>query len=118
MSLRLKAKFWVAAYLRQVQLSDAFATVARHGDDDAGHIFIRVMDHDGRSGLLSATTDIDGNRVWRVVQALTKMESNLDELLEREIKRDSDCWIIDVEDRLGHHYLTEKIEGSFVSTDG
>ena len=109
MNLRLKAKFWVAAYLRQVQLSDAFATVARHGDDDAGHIFIRVMDRDGRCGLLSAATDLDGNRAWRVIQALSEVEDSFEDLLQREILRDSDCWIIDVEDRLGHHYLTEKI---------
>ena len=38
--MRLKSEIWVKAYLRRCTVNGAMAVVVRHGDDDAGAIFI------------------------------------------------------------------------------
>src|SRR5690606_4754640 len=42
-AMRLKAEIWIKAYLRRCNAEGAFAVVVRHGDDDAGAIFIKVL---------------------------------------------------------------------------
>ncbi|MFM7085289.1 MAG: DUF1491 family protein, partial [Hyphomicrobium sp.] len=46
-SARLKSGLWVRAYIRRCQSEGVPAVVVRHGDDDAGAIFIRVNYLDG-----------------------------------------------------------------------
>ena len=41
--MRLKSEIWVKAYLRRCAVAGASGVVARHGDDDAGAIFIKVV---------------------------------------------------------------------------
>ena len=45
--MRLKAEIWIKAYIRRCAAAGAAAVVVRHGDDDAGAIFIRVSRLDG-----------------------------------------------------------------------
>ena len=49
--MRLKAEIWIKAYIRRCAAAGAAAVVVRHGDDDAGAIFIRVSRLDGTSLL-------------------------------------------------------------------
>ena len=48
--MRLKSEIWVKAYLRRCTVNGASGVVARHGDDDAGAIFIKIM----RADLMAA----------------------------------------------------------------
>ncbi len=63
--MRLRAEFWVKAYIRRCAVEGASAVVVRHGDDDAGAIFIKVDRLDGTcavfgpapAGLVGAESD-------------------------------------------------------------
>ena len=44
--MRLKSEIWVKAYLRRCTVNGASGVVARHGDDDAGAIFIKIVRQD------------------------------------------------------------------------
>ena len=46
-AMRLRTEFWVKGYLRRCVVEGASAVVVRHGDDDAGAIFIKVNRLDG-----------------------------------------------------------------------
>ena len=68
--MRLKAEIWVKAYVRRCAVEGVAAVVVRHGDDDAGAIFIRINRLDGTSLLfgparrgLTAPSTIAGG--WR-----------------------------------------------------
>ncbi len=108
--MRLRTEIWVKAYIRRCAVTGAMAVVVRHGDDDAGAVFIRINRLDGTSlvygpapaGLESAALD----RQW--VPSLGPgghPDDVADRLLTREAEFDPDIWVIEVEDRNGRHFL-------------
>lgn len=109
--LRLKTSIWVAAYIRRCAVEHVPAVVARHGDDDAGAIFIRISRLDGTGLLLSpAPAGLDGaetERRWVGGGAAGLGEADIDVRLATETRFDPDLWIIEVEDRRGRHFLDD-----------
>jgi len=113
--MRLRAEFWVKAYLRRCAMEGASAVVVRHGDDDAGAIFIKVNRLDGTCLLFgpapAGLTGAESDRRWVArVSAQGVAESEADALLAREASFDSDLWLVEVEDRRGRHFLDEHLE--------
>ena len=112
--MRLRAEFWVKAYIRRCAIEGASAVVVRHGDDDAGAIFIKVDRLDGicrvfgpaPAGLEGAESD----RRWIALLSPDGVDlAKADEFLSREARFDSDMWLIEVEDRLGRHFLDDSL---------
>ena len=118
--MRLKSEIWVKAYVRRCAVAGAFAVVVRHGDDDAGAIFIRISRLDGTSLLFGpAPAGFDGaaeDRQWVALGPAGAMpDADVDQFLAREAKFDTDLWLIEVEDRAGRHFLGEE---HLVTPDG
>ena len=115
--MRLKAEFWIKAYLRTAMSGGAFATVVRHGDDDSGAIFIKVARLDGTAALyVPAPTGFSGadstqERLWVLGLAPGTKETDVEARLANELRFDPDAWVIEVEDRLARHFL----DGSIVA---
>jgi hypothetical protein len=112
--MRLRAEFWVKAYIRRCAVEGASAVVVRHGDDDAGAIYIKVDRLDGTCQLyVPAPAGLDGaesDRRWLVRLASGSEDgAKTDEFLAREAKFDSDLWVIEVEDRRGRHFLDDSL---------
>jgi len=106
--MRLKAEIWVKAYIRSCSVAGAMAVVVRHGDDDAGAIFIKVSRLDGTASLygpaFAGFEGAESDRRWAKLIG-DAPEYEVDERLTREHKFDSDLWIVEVEDRGGRHFL-------------
>jgi len=113
MNLRLKSELYVQALVRRVQSGMGAAYVLRRGDKDAGGIFVRVNRLDGTAGVLNMFTDMDGAQSFRVVLALGSDEAESDALIAREMQRDPDMWVVDIEDAQGRHFLEGRIEGQW-----
>jgi hypothetical protein len=114
--MRLKSSIWVKAYVRRCQVAGVSAYIVRHGDDDAGAIFIRINRLDGSSDLFgpapAGLADLNLERQWmRHGKGDPLPDSKADGILEREIRFDSDLWIVEVEDREGRHFLDGSIAG-------
>ena len=108
--MRLRSDIWVKAYLRAVATQGAHAVVVRHGDDDAGAIYIKVVAQDRTARAFGpAPAGLDGAEQERKWIALTSKaaacERDIDYLLEREAEFDPDLWIVEVEDREGRCFL-------------
>lgn len=117
--MRLRAEFWVKAYLRRAALEGASAVVVRHGDDDAGAIFIKVSRLDGTCLLFGPApagfSGAESDRRWIAYHALQGIpESEADAVLAREAGFDSDLWLIEVEDRGGRHFLDDQLDTTTV----
>lgn len=113
--MRLKAEIWVKAYIRACAVAGAFAVVVRHGDDDAGAIFIKVARLDRTATLygpaFAGFSGAETDRLWMTLMQ-DAPEFEVDERLERERGFDSDIWVVEVEDRDGRHFL-----GDFLGSD-
>lgn len=112
--MRLKSSIWVKAYVRRCAVAGVSAYVVRHGDDDAGTIFIRINRLDGTSNLFgpapAGLADTDLDRQWMTIgNGHSVSDQDAEKMLEREISFDSDAWIIEVEDREGRSFLGDYI---------
>ena len=114
--MRLKSEIWVKAYIRRCAVAGAAAVVVKHGDDDAGAIYIRISRLDGQAALFGpAPTGLSGadfDRRW--VSLLGEgfvSEAEVHNYLEREARFDSDLWVVEVEDRQGRHLLGDDLMG-------
>lgn len=110
--MRLKAGIWIKAYIRLLASKGLMAVVVRHGDDDAGAVFIRVNRLDGSSLLFGpAPAGLEEAQTDRPMMALfdgrAVPDEDADAYLERQRKFDSDLWIVEVESRGGCHHLDD-----------
>ncbi len=108
--MRLRSDIWVKAYLRTCSVQGAHGVVVRHGDDDAGAIYIKISRLDGTASVYGpAPAGLDGasgERKWVLLtRDLFAPERDIDQLLIRESEFDPDLWIIEVEDRSGRSFL-------------
>lgn len=105
----LSTDLWVSALIRRAELAGAFATVARKGDPRAGTVIVKAFDTSNRRArLYSEAFGPDGERLWMQPME-SEFESELDEYLQRQIGYDPDLWIVEIEDREGRHFITEKV---------
>jgi len=107
--LLLSSDVWVAALIRRAEIGGAFATVARKGDARAGTVIVKVFDTSNRRArLYSEAFGPDGERLW-MQPVESESEAELDAYLQRQIRYDPDLWIVEIEDREGRHFITEKV---------
>jgi hypothetical protein len=107
--MRLRTEFWVKGYLRRCAIEGASAVVVRHGDDDAGAIFIKVNRLNGTCLVFGPAPA--GDRRWVACLALEGVrEAAADSFLAREAGFDSDLWVVEVEDPAGRHFLDDQLD--------
>lgn len=110
MGLRLRTDFWVAALRRRAEAAGAYVSIARRGADEAGAVFVMVDRRDGRFDLYGPAPQsvFDGERPSDRLFSIV-MEAGTDEemrtRIEREVRFDTDLWLIDIEDRKGRAFL-------------
>jgi hypothetical protein len=112
--VRVKSEIWVKGYLRRCQVQGVSAVVARRGDEHAGAIYICLNRLDGTVKLYGpAPAGLEGGdteRRW--VSCFTTgfiTEAEAASYLARQVKFDSDIWIVEVEDRAGRHFLGDAV---------
>ncbi|MGC1356519.1 MAG: DUF1491 family protein [Xanthobacteraceae bacterium] len=110
--MRLKTSLWAAAYLRRCDVEGVSAVVRRRGADDAGAVFVRVNRLDGTSDLFGPAPQSSFEAAEGAARAFspslataTVPDARVEEYLARQMKFDSDLWIIEVEDRAGRNFL-------------
>jgi hypothetical protein len=110
--LRLRTDIWVAAYMRTIEVGGGFATLRRRGAAEAGAVFVVVDRLDGRVALFAPgpSDETLERRFVRAHKAEWIDSAEISARLEREVKRDPDAWIVDVERRDGAHGL-DVVEG-------
>jgi hypothetical protein len=109
--LLLSSDLWVSALIRRAELGGAFATVARKGDARAGTVIVKALDTASRRArLYSEAFGPDGERLW-MQPVESEVESELDAYIQRQAGYDPDLWVVEIEDREGRHFITEKVAG-------
>jgi hypothetical protein len=109
--MRVKSSIWVAAYLRRCQTENIFGVVRRRGAEEAGAIFVKLALLDGNALLFTPapqTAYDEGRPTDRVFAQSTPApvaEPAVEDRLAKEIRFDSDIWIVEIEDRAGRHFL-------------
>lgn len=100
--MRLTSEMWTSALLRRVFSEGSFGAIERRGAGEAGAIFIKARGRDGVTRLFGPAPQSffeeerpDDRRFEE--RLATGSEFELQESLQRELKFDSDIWIIEIE---------------------
>ncbi|MEZ6001466.1 DUF1491 family protein [Hyphomonas sp.] len=109
---RLPTRLWIEALIRRAEVAGASGFIVQHGDDDRGDVLLKVARLDGTAAAYVPSMDMDGNRIFMnlAAQGVGPEEREVDDYVARARKRDSDLWVIEIEDREGRHFLTEHVE--------
>jgi len=110
----LKTDFWVSALIRRAEIAGVFVAIARKGDGDAGAVLVKVATLDGRARLYAPARAGEEERVWLDLSAgaLGDQESDVDAYARRRAETDPDLWVVEIEDKKGRTFLTERIDKS------
>ncbi len=100
---RLKTEFWAAALMRRWNNgADVTAMLVKRGDRDAGAVVLKISRLDGTAYVLDQTTTAEGRRAWlRATGAGAIADTDAEAYIRRQLKRDPDLWVIEIEDRHG-----------------
>ncbi|CAD5298820.1 conserved hypothetical protein [Bosea sp. 62] len=100
---RLTSDFWVSAYLRQAAHDGFVAVLRRRGAREAGAIFVKLDRLDGTAVLYGpapqALADEAGARRFQLVLDADPLA--IEDRVEREVRFDSDLWLVEIENRAG-----------------
>ena len=108
--LLLSTDVWAGALIRRAELEGAYATVVRKGDARGGAVIVKAYNTADRTArLYTEATGQDGEPLW-IQPVVSEMESELDAYIERQRRYDPDLWVVEIEDRQGRHFLTEKVQ--------
>ncbi len=108
----MKTEIWVKAYLRRVMSEGIAGYVAASGDDFAGAIYIHIDNLDGSHWLFgpapAGLEETSLERRWSPCfdNAPVSKEQAETYLLQQRTY-DPDLWIVEIEDRLGRHFLDD-----------
>ncbi|MCP4709307.1 MAG: DUF1491 family protein [Planctomycetes bacterium] len=105
-SSKIKAGLWVQAQIRVCDLNCIPIMVRQKGDPDSGAILLKL--DRGRAGcsVLSQVRDLDGNPGWMYGGGGEIIgESDAESYIKRQIDRDPDLWVIEIEDMQGRYEL-------------
>lgn len=107
MPREIAASLWVSALLRRASVAGAFATIVHRGDEDRGDVLVKVTRARGEAVLYAPAFNPDGPAEFEQLSA--EDEAGVDALIGKRLKMDRDLWVIEIEDRAGRHFLTEKV---------
>lgn len=109
---RLPTRIWIDALIRRAQLAGSSAFVLQHGDDDRGDVLVKVAHLDGTAAAYAPSMDMQGERIFLNLsaQGVGPVEADVDAYVRRARDRDSDLWIIEIEDRERRTFLTEPVQ--------
>ncbi len=107
----LPVHLWVSALVRRAQLAGAFATVVHRGDDERGDVVVKVTHARGKAQLYAPAFNPEGPTEFeRLPEGVSDPEeADVDALIAKRREFDRDLWVIEIEDREGRHFLTEKV---------
>lgn len=99
---RLKTKLQVLAAVRLCSVHAIPIVVARRGDEDAGTILIKLNQLERGFMVLAQTRTGSGDLAWmRATGELPVDEPTADAYIARQVRRDPDVWVVEIEDREG-----------------
>jgi GMP synthase (glutamine-hydrolysing) len=100
MEARLKTKLQIMAAVRLCSVHAIPIMIVRRGDEDAGAILVKVNRRELGFTVLAQTRTGFGDLAWmRATGEVPVDEATADAYIARQVQRDPDLWVVEIEDR-------------------
>jgi hypothetical protein len=107
---RLQTALWVQAHIRRADLAGIAMVVLRRGDAQGGSVLVKLNRREAGCMVLSQSRTPEGELVFlRGTGAEPVTEEEADAYIARQLRYDSDLWVIEIDDRDGRHPFEERI---------
>ena len=109
-SSKIKAGLWVQAQIRQCDINVIPLMVRQKGDPDSGAILLKLDLGEAGCSVLSQVRDVEGNPGWMYGGGGELIsDSDAESYIKRQIGRDPDLWVVEIEDPQKRYELDGKI---------
>ena len=99
---RLPTELWVSAHVRRYSLEGIPVAIIKRGDQHRGTVIIKMNRLEKGCAILTQTSDYNGNIAWlAALDGNLVSEAEAEAYIERQVARDTDLWVVEVEDRAG-----------------
>jgi len=106
----LTAAMWVSAHIRRCLSLGIPAVLVRRGDEKAGTVLIKWNRFSAGCQVLSPSRNAQGRRIWIArAGAEPSPEADTDAYIARQLSRDPDLWVLEIEDMEGRYDLGEPV---------
>ncbi len=110
MVMGLTTGLWVSAQVRICDLNFIPATIVRKGDPDVGTVLVKVNRFEQGVTVFAQASTIDDAPAWsRGSGPKPVTEAEADAYIARQVGRDPDVWVLEIEDRKSAYVLDGKI---------
>jgi hypothetical protein len=110
MVMGLTTRLWVSAQVRLCDRAFLPATVVRSGDSDAGTVLIKVNRFEQGVTVYTQANAFDDGPSWsRGTGPNPVPEAEADAYIARQVARDPDVWVLEIEDRKGVYKIDGKV---------
>lgn len=107
---RLPTALWVQAHLRRCAADGTPAYVLRKGDPTGGLVILKVTVPFRGSKLYAQSRDPEGRLAWLPgLNGALVPEPEAAAYVERQVNRDPDLWVIEIDSRDGSHPFEGKV---------
>lgn len=107
---RLKTRLWIQAQIRLCDIESIPAVVVHRGDADAGAVLLKINRLGDGCEVLTRFRGLDGEAGWmRGTGPDPVMEQEADDYVRRQLDRDRDVWVLEIEDPNGRYRLDGRI---------
>jgi hypothetical protein len=110
MDARIKTQLAIQAALRISTINAIPMVVVRRGDGDAGTILVKLNRLDLGVTVLVQTRTAAGELAWlRAIGPEPVDEATADAYIARQVHRDPDLWVVEIEDRHGRQIFEGRV---------
>lgn len=110
MAMGLTTGLWVSAQVRLCDRAFIPATVVRRGDPDAGTVLVKLNRFEAGVTVYTQASTLDDVPAWtRGTGPAPVAEAKADAYIARQVARDPDVWVLEIEDRKGTYKLDGKV---------
>lgn len=107
--VHVSTDLWVSAYIRTIEAQGGYAYVTQKGDLRGGSVILKLINLETRAVTLLRRIHDQEEGVW-IRPIKSEDEREIDAYIDKQKRFDRDLWVIEVEDRQGRAFLTEKID--------